>query len=120
MELSLYQIIVPSLSLLTILYVWHLCLQRRKSIWSTFLWTVFWVAIAAAALFPGFLDILSSVTGIKDNVNAIFITSIGILFWLVFMMIIRFEHMQQRHVQLVRSLALLKFSKDQKNTQNSN
>jgi hypothetical protein len=50
----------------------------------------------AIALNPRILTYLSTLTGIKDQVNAIFVTSIGILFFLCFYIIIRIEEMHQR------------------------
>lgn len=106
MPLTPYQIIVPLLSLLALVYAWNLVLRQKKTLWEAVLWTVFWGAIAGIALEPGVLSYLSAATGIKDQVNAIIVTSIGILFFLVFFVVMRIEELHQRQVRLIRMLAL--------------
>lgn len=106
LDLTPYQIGVPLLALFAIMYAWNLTLRQKKTIWESLLWTLFWGGIAMVAAFPGILGYLSALTGIKDQVNAIFVTSIGILFFMVFYIIVRMEEMNQRQTRLVRMLAL--------------
>jgi hypothetical protein len=49
---------------------------------------------------------LSSITGIKKNENAATITAIGILFFIVFYMIMRLEELEQRLTKVIREQAL--------------
>ena len=106
MPLTPYQIAVPLLSLVALLYAWNLVLRQKKTIWEALLWTFFWGGIAFIALEPGVLSYLSALTGIKDQVNAIFVTSIGILFFLVFYIVIRLEEINHRQTRLIRAIAL--------------
>ena len=106
MHLTPYQIAVPLLSLVALLYAWNLVLRKKKTIWEAALWTVFWGGIALIALEPQILGYLSALTGIKDQVNASFVTSIGILFFLVFYIVVRLEEMDQRQTKLIREMAL--------------
>lgn len=106
MILTPYQIVVPLLALFALCYAWTLVMRQKKTVWEAILWTLFWGVIALIALEPGILSYLSALTGIKDQVNAIFVTSIGILFFMVFYIIIRLEEMNQRQAKLVRKLAL--------------
>lgn len=106
MTLTPYQIVVPLLSLLALVYAWNLVLRKKKTVWEAVLWTVFWGGITFIAVRPSVLSYLSAATGIKDQVNAIIVTSIGILFFLVFYMIIRMEEMSQKQARLVRQIAL--------------
>lgn len=101
-----YQLVAPALSLLALLYAWNLVLRKKKTIWEALLWTFFWGGIALIALKPDILSYLSTLTGIKDQVNAIFVTSIGILFFLVFYIIVRIEELHQRFVRMIREMAL--------------
>jgi hypothetical protein len=101
-----YQIITPLLSLLALAYGWNLALRQKKTIWEAVLWTFFWGGIAAIALYPRILTYLSTLTGIRDQVNAIFVTSIGILFFLCFYIIIRIEELHQRQTRMIRAMAL--------------
>ncbi len=106
MTLTPYQIVAPAVSLLALLYVWSLVLKQKKTIWEGSLWSLFWVAIALIALFPDVLDYLAFVMGFKDRQNALLITFLGILFFIVFYLIVRMEELEQRQTRLVRSTAL--------------
>jgi hypothetical protein len=106
MVLSPYQIVVPLLSLTAVLYAWSLMMRKKKTIWEVILWTIFWGAIAYIAFKPNTLSYLTLVTGIKNQESAILVTAIGILFFIVFYLIIRIEELQQRQTRLVRSMAL--------------
>lgn len=101
-----YQIVVPLFALLLIVYAWNLVMRQKKSIWEGVLWTFFWSAISYISLFPSSLQYLSTVTGIKRNENAATITAIGVLFFIVFYLIMRIEELEQRVVKVVREKAL--------------
>lgn len=106
MTLTPYQIVVPLLSLVAIAYAWNLVKAHKKTLWEAGLWTLWWGGIAAVALFPSLLGYLTAVTGIKSQVNAVLATSIGILFFLVFYVIVRLEELEQRQTRIVRAVAL--------------
>lgn len=106
MQITPYQIVVPLLSVFALLYAWNLVLRQKKTVWEALLWTLFWGGITFIAIEPGVLTYLSAVTGIKDQVNAIFVTSIGILFFMVFYIVIRLEEINHRQTRLIRALAL--------------
>ena len=105
-ELTPYQLIVPLFSILMVLYAWNLVMRQKKSIWEGLLWTVFWLSIAYISIVPSSLQFLSSLTGIKKNENAALITAIGVLFFIVFYMIMRIEELEQRLTKVVRGKAL--------------
>lgn len=106
MDLTPYQITAPIISLLAILYAWNLVMRGKKTIWEAFFWTLFWGAIAGIALYPSFLTYLSTITGIESQVNAVIVTFLGLLFFIVFYLVIRLEELEQRHTKLVRAMAL--------------
>jgi len=106
MALTPYQIGAPIVSLLALAYAWNLVFRQKKTIWEACLWTLFWGAIAAIALYPRILSYLSTATGIADQENAVLVTFLGILFFVVFYLVIRLEELEQRHTKMVRSLAL--------------
>ncbi len=105
-HLTPYQIAAPLFSMLAIVYAWNLVLRGKKSIWETGLWTIFWGFVALIALFPNALSYLSAITGIANQENAVLVTFMGILFFIVFYIIIRLEELEQRHAKLVSMLAL--------------
>jgi len=106
LPLTPYQIIAPLISLVAILYVWSLALKQKKTIWEGSLWTLFWLAIAVIALFPPVLNYLAFVMGFKDRQNALLITFLGILSFIVFALIVRLEELEQKQTKLTRSIAL--------------
>lgn len=106
MSFTPYQIVVPLLALIALAYAWNLVIRQKKTIWEAILWTVFWVGISLIAIFPWSLSYLTAITGIKSQENAVVVTSLGILFFLVFYMVIRLEELEQRQTKMIRSIAL--------------
>lgn len=106
MLLTPYQIVAPIIALTAILYAWNLVMRQKKTVWEACFWTIFWGAIAAIALFPSFLTYLSTVTGIANRENAVIFTFLGLLFFMVFYMVIRLEDLEQRYTRLLREMAL--------------
>ena len=115
MTLTPYQIIVPVLSILAMVYAWNLVFRQKKTIWEAVLWTIFWGGIAWISLYPGMLSYLTAATGIKSQENAVIFTSIGILFFMVFYIVIRVEELEQRQTKMIRSMALREAGLQEKN-----
>ena len=105
-EFTPYQVVVPLFSFVMVAYAWNLVVRQKKTIWEGALWTGFWFAIAYISLVPNSLQYLSSITGIKKNENAATITAIGVIFFMMFYLIIRLEEMEQRVTKIVRDQAL--------------
>ncbi len=105
-EFTPYQIVVPLFGFVMIVYAWNLVLRQKKTIWEGILWTIFWSSVGYISLFPGSLQALSALTGIKKNENAATITAIGVIFFILFYLIMRIEELEQRLVKLVREKSL--------------
>ncbi len=101
-----YQIVVPVLCLIAILYAWSLFKRDKKTIWEVVLWTLFWGSLACIAVFPRLLNYLTIATGIRSQVNAVIVTAIGVLTFLVFSIIVRLEELSHRYAKIMRVLAL--------------
>ena len=101
-----YQIVAPLIALVAITYAWNLFMRRRKTLWEAALWTIFWGAIAYIAIEPNSIDYITIATGIHDRENAVLITFLGILFFIVFYLVMRMENLEQRHTKMVRKIAL--------------
>ena len=101
-----YQIVVPLFGAFMIAYAWNLVMRQKKTIWEGILWTVFWSSIGYISLVPSSLQTLSTITGIKKNENAATITAIGVIFFILFYLIMRLEELEQRVVKVVRAKAL--------------
>lgn len=86
----------------------------KKTLWEALLWTVFWGGIAYIALFPDALDYLTAATGIQKRENAVIVTFLGILSFIMFYIIIRIEEMEQRQTRVIRKLALKDVDKPKK------
>lgn len=114
MNLTPYQVVVPLVSLVAITYAWNLMFRQKKTIWEAVLWTLFWGAAAAIALFPNILSYLQWVTGIRSQVNAVLVTSIGILFFMIFYLVVRLEELEQRQTRIVRKIALRDIDSEKK------
>jgi len=106
MRLTAYQIIAPLVSIVAIMYAWNLVFRKKKTVLEASLWTIFWGAVAYIALYPSVLSYLSVATGIANAESAALVTFLGILFFLVFYLIIRLEELEQRHAKVVREIAL--------------
>lgn len=106
MPVTPYQIVVPLLSLVVISYAWNLVSRQKKTVWEGCLWTLFWLTIAYVSLVPSAIQYLSDVTGIQNNENALVFTSIGILFFILFYLLLRIEELEQRITKIVREEAL--------------
>ena len=70
------------------------------------MWTLFWVLISIIAFFPDSLNTLMIITGVRERENAVFVTSIGLLFLVVFYLVIRVEKLEQRIARFTRKRAL--------------
>ena len=106
MNITAYQIFVPLASFLAIVYAWNLVMRQKKTVWEAILWSIFWGAITYIAIDPSSIDHLTKVTGIKDRENAVMVTFLGILFFIVFYLVIRLEELEQRQTRLIRKVAL--------------
>ena len=106
MDITPYQIVVPLLSALMVVYAWSFVLRQKKTLWEASLWTLFWLAIAFVSLFPENLRYLSDLTGIKRNENAAVFTAIVVLFFILFYLVLRIEELEQRIVKIAREKAL--------------
>src|SRR3990167_1675314 len=101
-----YRVVVPLIAFFMIAYAWNHVLRGTKTIWEALLWTLFWGGVCIVVLFPSWISLLTTWTGIRDQENAVFAIAIGILLFIVFHLLIRLERLEQRIVDLVRHEAL--------------
>ncbi|MBU2213775.1 DUF2304 domain-containing protein [Patescibacteria group bacterium] len=106
MDLTPYQLLAPIVAFVAIAYAWSLVFRQKKTLWEGILWTLFWGLVAVIAIFPSVMTYISAVTGIKNRENAVFITFFGVLFFIVFYLVMRLEEMEQRLTRIVRKSAL--------------
>lgn len=113
MELTAYQIIAPLIALIAIVYAWNLFMRQKKTLWEALLWTAFWGGIAYIALYPDSIDYLTAATGIEKRENAVVVTVLGILSFIIFYLIVRLEELEQRQTRVIRKLALKDIDKNE-------
>ncbi len=106
MRLTPYQIVAPFISLIAVFYAWNLAVRRKKSVLEAILWTIFWGSVTVVALRPNIVSYLSDLTGIENQESAVIVTFVGVLFFMVFYLVIRLEELEQKHAKIVRALAL--------------
>lgn len=106
MSLTPYQVVTPVICVVAISYAWNLVVRQKKTIWEASLWTLFWGAIAVIAAYPDAIDYLTTVTGIQERENAVLVTFLGVLFFIVFYIVIRVEELERRQTKIVRKMAL--------------
>lgn len=106
MTLTPYQVVTPVICIIAISYAWNLVMRQKKTIWEALLWTIFWGAIAVIAAYPDAIDYLTTVTGIQERENAVLVTFLGVLFFIVFYVVIRVEELERKQTKIVRKMAL--------------
>ena len=113
--MTAYQIVTPLVAFIAAAYAWNLVYKQKKTIWEAILWTLFWGCVAVIAILPESIDYLTAVTGIADRENAVLVTFLGIILFIVFYIVIRIEEIEQKQTRVIRKLALRdleKISKD--------
>lgn len=109
MDLALYQIIVPFLCFLLIAKAFSNYFRGKKTIRELIALSIFWLIVALIAIFPFLTEKLAFILGIKSNVNAVVFTSLGILSYICFRLLIVSENQEQELTRLTRALALRDF-----------
>ena len=106
--LEVYQILVPIISLVFILYAFKQFNDLKNTLFETLFWTIFWFFIIIIAIFPEqTTEFLANLFGIKSNVNAIIFFGLGILFFFQFQMYFGLKKQNNTITSLVRKIALL-------------
>ncbi len=107
MDIRLFQILVP---LVTLGFAITLILRYKKgeaAIGELVLGLIFWVAITLISIFPDFISVnLAKALGFKSNINAILFFCIGLLFYWQFKLFSLIRKQDRTITQLIRELAL--------------
>lgn len=70
------------------------------------LWSVLWLALLVASIFPNLPSTLSVYLGIGRGVDMVIYASIFVLFFLVFKIYVRMESQEREMTALVRELSI--------------
>ena len=71
-DITPYRVVVPLIALCMVLYAWSHVFRGTKTIWEAMLWTFFWGGVCIVVLFPAWISVLTTWTGIRNEANAIF------------------------------------------------
>ena len=81
--------------------------DRRMKGAAFILWSLLWIGVLVAALFPTTTSAIADALGIGRPVDVLVYGSIVALFYLVFRLYVKLENLRQDQTKLVRSMALL-------------
>lgn len=81
--------------------------NKRKFLFSSFMWLTFWAVIAILGVIPHeFSTQLANALGIKSNINAIIFVALAFVIVLAFYLSAKIDNMDRKITELVRQLAL--------------
>lgn len=109
-----YQIILFVIVAILITRTILLFILKAKSIREVFVAIVIWGAFGALGLFPNIFEFIAKVTGFEVGVNAVFVFSIIILFFIVAKQSLINDKLQNSITRLVRAEALKELEKNDK------
>lgn len=110
---SLYQLLVPLLSLIIILRAFSRFFRQQLSVRELIVWLLVWVSVALVAIFPDVaVDWLARVTGIKSGINALIFFALVVLMYGYLRLFVRFEENEKKLTELVRKMALEQIQRD--------
>jgi hypothetical protein len=105
--MKFYQVIVPLIGLMGILFTIRQFRNGINTLFESFLWTVLWFFISLVAIFPDAITLyLSRTIGIKDHINGIIFIGLAISFFLNFRLFNSFKKQNKVITELVRKIAL--------------
>ena len=110
MEIRIFQIFVPFISLLFIISFITSYLKSKTTINETIFSILFWISIAIFSIIPDIIsNFIANLFGIKSNINAIIFLSIGFLLYMQFRLYNLVKEQDLKLTQLTRQLALKEF-----------
>lgn len=81
--------------------------QRKVSVHWFVLWTLLWMAVMAVALWPHSTDLVAAWMGVGRGADLIVYSSVVILFYGLYRVMVRQEKMHQEVTELVRRIAIM-------------
>jgi small membrane protein len=71
-------------------------------------WLGIWGGLIVVVFFPGLTSYVADLVGIGRGIDVIIYTSIGLLFYMIFRLYVKFEESEREITRLVREIALMK------------
>jgi len=107
MEIRVFQIVVPLLSLLFAVGLTTRYRKSRINLREYLFSLIFWSGLAVFSLFPDEISVfIARVFGIASNVNAVIFLGMGIMIYLIFMLYGEVRENRRQLTDLARKIAL--------------
>ncbi len=85
--------------------------DKKITVFELFFWLCIWGGLIIVVFFPELTSYLADVVGIGRGIDVIIYTSIGLLFYMIFRLYVKFEENEREITQLVREIAIMKKKK---------
>lgn len=71
-----------------------------------FFWIAFWIAAAVVIVWPGLTDRAAKYVGINRGADAVVYISVIVIYYMVFRVYVKLNHLEREITRLVRALAI--------------
>jgi len=104
--MSLYQIITSAFAVLMLANVVSNFLRHDKSWRELAVWFVVWGSVIVVSIYPKIVNLFAQLTGFESGVNALVFFALVLVFYSLFRLVLKFESMENRIVDIARVIAL--------------
>ncbi|MFA5134756.1 MAG: DUF2304 family protein [Patescibacteria group bacterium] len=80
--------------------------EKHVTLIEFLLWSVLWIGIAVAAVLPQTTTIIADMLGVGRGVDAVIYLALLVLFYGMFRLYVKMEHIEREITQIVRRVAL--------------
>lgn len=80
--------------------------EKRVTLVEFLIWSVLWVGITVAAILPQTTTFIADILGVGRGVDAVIYLALLVLFYGMFRLYVKMEHIEQEITQIVRTVAL--------------
>ncbi len=101
------QILVTALSAYIVVKAMQNYRRKNISLSMTFVWTLLWLGMIALVWQPSLTDSIAGLLRVGRGADAVFYLSLILIFYLLFRLFVRFEHLDTEITTLTRELAIL-------------
>lgn len=102
----LYSILFPLISIIAIVWFLLRYLKEKNSLFTTILWTIFWVIVSLFAIFPDFSNEFARLFGITRGLDFIIIIVFAVLVYTIFKLYTKIDQLQDDVNKIVKEVAL--------------
>lgn len=113
MQLEIYQVIVPLISVVFIISLLQRFWAGKVGWQESMVGAMFWVAVIFFAFFPDFIsEKIAGLFGIKSNINAVIFLCLGLIFFFQYKLFMLIKQQQSALTALTRKIALKDHQKE--------